>query len=186
MYAFMIKNLRFLFILSFLFIFAENLAQEGVATKKPIPNFGPTHPIENPDYKTSLSEEYKVVFDISKASEDPTEVNKYVETVARFLNMHVEAGKLLNSIHVYVVMHGPAAQTLLKNEFYQELFNTNNPNIALFEALSQHGVEILLCGQTSIARNISAERRIPETKISLSAMTALIQLQNNGYRLIQF
>ena len=186
MYAFMIQNLRLLLFLSLLLMFSQSFAQEPIVLEKPIANFGRTYPIENPDYKTSLSEEYKVVFDISKASEDPAEVNKYVETVARFLNMHVEAGKPLNSMHVYVVMHGPAAQTLLKNEFYKELFSTDNPNIALYEALSTHGVEFLLCGQTSIARNISEERRIPEAKISLSAMTALIQLLNDGYRLIQF
>ncbi|MEP6262939.1 MAG: DsrE family protein [Gillisia sp.] len=182
----MIKKLRFLILLGILSIFSEGFAQESVSVEKPITNFGPSYPIENPDYKTSLAEEYKVVFDISKASEDPSEVNKYVETVARFLNMHVEAGKPLNSMKVYVIMHGPAAQTLLKDEFYKEIFNSSNPNIPLYEALNKQGVEFLLCGQTSISRNISEERRIPETKISLSAMTALIQLQNEGYRLIQF
>ena len=182
----MIKNLPLLFFLSMLFIFSESFAQAPVATETPISNFGPTFPIENPEYKTSLSEEYKVVFDITNASEDPSELNKYVEAVARFLNMHVEAGKPLNTMDLYVVIHGGAAQTLLKNEFYQELYHTDNPNIALFEALNDQGVQIILCGQTSVARNISKERRIPETKISLSAMTALIQLQNDGYKLISF
>lgn len=182
----MFKNLHVLFFLSTLFIFSASVAQNKIAPEKPISNFGPTYPIENPDYKTSLSEEYKVVFDITKTSEDPSEVNRYVEAVARFLNMHVEAGKPLNSMDVYIVMHGGAAQTLLKNEFYNEVYETDNPNIALFEALNEQGVQIILCGQTSKARNISEERRIPETKISLSAMTALIQLQNDGYRLIQF
>lgn len=181
----MFKKIQVLFFLSFLIVFSESFAQDQVATEKPISNFGPTHPIENPDYKTSLFEEYKVVFDITNASEDPSELNKYVEAVARFLNMHVEAGKPLNSMHVYIVMHGGAAQTLLKNEFYNEVYKTDNPNIALFEALNETGVQIILCGQTAQARNISEERRIPEAKISLSAMTALIQLQNDGYRLIR-
>ncbi len=181
----MIKKVQVLFFLSFLFIFSESFAQNQDTPEKPISNFGPTYPIENPDYKTSLSEKYKVVFDITKASEDSSEVNRYVEAVARFLNMHVEAGKPLNSMDVYIVMHGGAAQTLLKNEFYKDVYKTDNPNIALFEALSETGVQIILCGQTAQARNISEERRIPETKISLSAMTALIQLQNDGYRLIR-
>lgn len=181
----MINKVQILFFLGFLFIFSEGFAQNKVAPEKPISNFGPTYPIENPDYKTSLSQEYKVVFDITKASGDSSEVNRYVEAVARFLNMHVEAGKPLNSMDVSIVMHGGAAQTLLKNEFYKEVYKTDNPNIALFEALNEHGVQIILCGQTSVARNISEERRIPEAQISLSAMTALIQLQNDGYRLIR-
>ncbi len=83
-------------------------------------------------------------------------------------------------------MHGEAANSLLKNEFYKELYQQDNPNIGLLEALSQNNVEILLCGQTAVHRNIPMERRIPETKLALSAMTALIQLQNEGYRLISF
>jgi len=181
------KNyLQILFVLSFIFVYSRSAAQNQPEPGMVISEFGPTYNIENPEYKTSLSQAYKVVFDITQTSEDPSEINRYIETVARFLNMHVKAGKPLNTMDIFVVMHGGAAQTLLKNEFYREVYKTDNPNIALFEALSENGVQIILCGQTAMARNITEERRIPLAQISLSAMTALVQLQNEGYRLISF
>ena len=181
------KNyLQILFVLSFIFVNSNTAAQNQPEPGIVISEFGPSYNIENPDYKTSLTQAFKVVFDITKTSEDPSEINKYIETVARFLNIHAKAGKPLNTMEVFVVVHGGAAQTLLKNEFYQEVYKTDNPNIALFEALSDNGVQIVLCGQTAMARNITEERRIPSAQISLSAMTALVQLQNEGFRLINF
>lgn len=172
--------------LSFFFICSVTLAQMQPVPGKVITNFGSTYPIEDPDFHTELGEEYKVVFDISKAPVDPSQLNKTIETVARFLNMHKEAGKPLNTMKVSVVMHGEAAFSLLQNEYYKEKYNTENPNIELLKALVANDVRIILCGQTAIHRNIQEERRIPEAKIALSAMTALIQLQNDDYRLINF
>lgn len=169
-----------------LFIFSESFGQAKPLKGNIITEFGPTYKIDNPDFSTSISENYKVVFDISKAPEDPSEVNKYVEGVARFLNMHSEAGKPAATMDVAVVLHGEAAQGLLKNQYYQEKYKVDNPNQALFEALSKNGVRLILCGQTAMHRNITEERRIPEAKLALSAMTALIQLQNDEYRLISF
>ena len=180
------NHLQILFVLSFIFVNSNTTAQNQPEPGMVISEFGPSYNIENPDYKTSLTQEFKVVFDITEISEDPSEINKYIETAARFLNIHARAGKPLNTMEVFVVIHGGAAQTLLKNESYQEVYKTDNPNIALFEALSDNGVQIILCGQTAMARNITEERRISQAQISLSAMTALIQLQNEGFRLINF
>lgn len=182
----MSKKFFFLMMLGSLFIFSESFGQAKPLKGNIITEFGPTYKIDNPDFPTSISENYKVVFDISKAPENPSEVNKYVEGVARFLNMHSEAGKPVATMDVAVVLHGEAAQGLLQNTYYQEKYGVDNPNQALFEALHKNGVQLILCGQTAMHRNITEERRIPEAKIALSAMTALIQLQNNEYRLISF
>lgn len=84
----------------FLFISSAVIAQTQAIPGKVITSFGATYPIENPDFPTAIAEEYKVVFDISEAPEDPSQVNKTIETVARFLNMHKEAGKSLNTMQV--------------------------------------------------------------------------------------
>lgn len=179
------ENLKKFLRYSFCLVCAVTFAQQPVKGKV-ISEFGPTYIIEDTDIPTIISEDYKVVFDIAKAPKDPSQINKYVEGVARFLNMHVEAGKPLNTMDVAVVIHGEAAFGLLKNEYYKEVYSVDNPNLELFRALHQNGVRIILCGQTAAHRNISEERRIPETKIALSAMTALIQLQNDDYRFISF
>ena len=151
-----------------------------------IPASGKTYAVSNPDFKTNTALVYKAVFDVSKAPEDPSKRNPYAETIARFLNMHEKAGVPQQQLNVRMAMHGQAAYGLLTNAAYKEKFGVDNPNIALFKALDQAGVEVILCGQTAGSRNITAERRLPLTQVALSAMTILIQSQEEGYHLIAF
>jgi len=161
-------------------------AQKDRIPGKVIKNHGATYAVDNPDYKTNLEEEYKVVFDVSSAPEDPAVTNKWIGTIARFLNMHVQDGKSTETLHPVMVMHGNASYGLLKNEYYKEKFGVDNPNIDLIEALKNANVTIILCGQTAAHRDLTEERRLSDISVSLSAMTALIQLQNRGYQLINF
>lgn len=163
-------------------ITAQSTAQPGHV----IPEFGKTYTIDNPDFKTDTNLVFKAVFDVSKAPEDPSKRNPYIETIARFLNMHQKAGVPVQNLKVRMAMHGQASYGLLKNEHYREKFGVDNPNIALLEAIDKTGVEIILCGQTAGSRNLSKDRRIPLTKLALSAMTILIQSQEEGYNLIAF
>lgn len=170
------------------FAFAKTLLAQS-PTKiqgKVIPGFGPTYAVENPDFKTDTTLVFKAVFDVAKAPEDPSKRNPYIETIARFLNMHENAGVPVQNVKVRMAMHGQASYGLLKNEYYKEKFGVDNPNIALLEAIEAAGVEVLLCGQTAGSRNLSPERRIALTKVALSAMTILIQSQEEGYHLIAF
>jgi intracellular sulfur oxidation DsrE/DsrF family protein len=161
---------------------AQSTAQSGNV----IPEFGKTYTVDTPDFTTNTDLIFKAVFDVSKAPEDPSARNPYIETIARFLNMHEKAGVPVSNLKVRMAMHGQASYGLLKNEYYKEKFGVDNPNIALLEAIDKTGVEIILCGQTAGARNLSEERRIPLTKVALSAMTILIQSQEEGYRMIAF
>lgn len=170
-----------------LFAFAKAAKAQTTATPGPvISNFGKTYPVENPDFITDTSQVFKAVFDVSKAPEDPATRNPYIETIARFLNMHAKAGVPIEKLQVRMAMHGQASYGLLKNEFYKEKYGVDNPNIALLEAIDNAGVDIILCGQTAGARNISEERRIPLTQTALSAMTILLQSQAEGFGLIAF
>lgn len=153
---------------------------------KAVPGFGSTYEVVSPTYPTHLEEEFKVVFDVSSAPEDPSVRNKWVETVARFLNMHVAAGKSKETLKAAVTLHGNASYGLLKESFYKEKFGVSNPNTDLFKALQEAGVQLIFCGQTAAHRNLTPERRLEGLQVSLSAMTALIQLQNQGYQLINF
>lgn len=151
-----------------------------------IPEFGKTFIVENPDFKTNTDTVFNVVFDVYKAPQDPSQLNKTVETLARFLNMHKKAGVPVQNMNVRMALHGPAAYGVLNDEYYEAQFGVKNPNIKLFEALDKAGVAIILCGQTAHSRNITQERRLPLTQVALSAMTVLIQSQEEGYQLISF
>ena len=73
------KNyLQILFILSFIFVCSHTTAQSQPEPGMVISEFGPSYNIENPDYKTSLTQAFKVVFDITETSEDPSEINNVI------------------------------------------------------------------------------------------------------------
>lgn len=172
--------------LFFFFAFAEiGIAQEQIIGPL-IEDFGNTYTVPAPDLPVNTTEDYKVVFDIAKAPEDPASLNLYFNTVVRFLNMHVAAGVDKNRLKPVLVIHGSAAFGLLKNEYYKEKFGVDNPNLALLNKLHSLDVPVLLCGQTAGSRDISKDKRWEHTTLALSAMTALIHYQNLGYALISF
>jgi intracellular sulfur oxidation DsrE/DsrF family protein len=178
------KKLTFIFCL---FAFAKAYSQQPVAQYgNVISEFGKTYEVPNPDFKTDTNLVFKAVFDVSKAPEDKSARNPYIETIARFLNMHEKAGVPAKNLHVRMAMHGQASYGLLTNEAYKEKFGVDNPNIELLKAIGKAGVDIILCGQTAGARNITEDRRLPLTQTALSAMTILIQSQGEGFRLIAF
>ena len=158
-------------------------AQEN---QKIVKDFGQTFDVENPDIKTDLNANHKIIFDVTQSSEDKSVVNKYIETAARFLNMHAKAGLQPEQLHVAITIHGGAWQDIMTNEAYKEKFGVDNPNFELINQLTEAGVDIILCGQTAGARGLNKTNVNPNVKFALSAMTALLQYQNNGYRFMKF
>ncbi len=179
------KHLHFACILSSV-VFSIGIAQEEKKAGPIIANYGKVWPIENSDYKTNLNAEFKVVFDIMGSPESPEDINKTIETAARFLNMHTQSGVPREQLKVALVVHNKASKDIIHNEAYRSRYGVDNPNYEMVKALMEAGTEIIFCGQSSKSRNFPKEDLIPGCKIALSAMTALIQFQNEGYQLIKF
>ncbi len=150
-----------------------------------IPEFGKTFNIENPDIPVDTTQNMAVIFDISSSADDRSVMNKNIETAARFLNMHAAAGFKKEQLKVAMVIHGGAWQDILKDEVYREKFNLSNPNTSLINALSDVGVEVILCGQTAGFREIDKEDLNENVKMALSAMTTLIQYNKKGYTILK-
>lgn len=151
-----------------------------------IPEFGTTYEVKNPDFETVTAQDFKVVFDIGRQFDNPKKVNPLFNTAARYLNMHAKAGVPKENMKVALVVHGAAANDLLNNSKYNELYQTDNPNLPLLTALNKAGVAIILCGQTAAHRKINKDDVHENVQFALSAMTALVTLQNLEYRLINF
>ena len=147
-----------------------------------IQDYGAVWEIENPDFAMDKSQEFKVVFDVKVGPESDTEVNRNLNTVARFLNMHAQHGVPTSQLKAALIVHGTAARNLLTDEGHQQRYGVPNPNRELVEQLMEANVEVIMCGQSSKTRDLPKEELIPGVKIALSAMTANIQLQNQGYR----
>ncbi|MBS9464123.1 DsrE family protein [Flagellimonas sp. 389] len=178
-------NLKLIPAMLFIIISTYAISQEKKAGPV-IENYGKVWEIKNPDFKTDVNQEFKVVFDIMNSPESHSEINRTIETAARFLNMHAQGGVHVEQLKVALVVHNKASKDITHNEAYNAKYGVDNPNYNMVKSLMDAGVEIIYCGQSSKSRNFPKEELIPDVKIALSAMTALIQLQNNGYQLIKF
>lgn len=177
--------MRVLFNLWFCFFGFLLLGQEKKAG--PIINdFGEVWEIPNPDFKTDTSQTYKAVFDIMNSPDDPTVLNSSLETAARFLNMHTQAGIPTNQLRVALVVHNKASKDLLLSQHYETRYGCANPNEPMIKQLLQADVDIVFCGQSSYSRNFPIDQCIDGVQLGLSAMTALIHYQNLDYRFIKF
>lgn len=147
-----------------------------------IESAGPVYDVPDPTFATPTDLTYRVVFEVANGASEPDRQNQQLGTIARFLNMHAQAGVPAAQIRVAAVVHGTAGKELLLDQAYREEFGTANPNTALIRELIAAGAQIVLCGQTAAARGIDRDRLQPGVKVSLSAMTALFVLQERGYR----
>jgi len=148
--------------------------------------FGPVFDVPEPDFVTGTERDYRAVFDVARAPDEPDRVNPSIETLARFLNMHKRAGVPDERIHVALVLHGSAAKAALEDDAYRKRHNVDNPNQELLQALRAAGVRIVLCGQSAASRGFERAELAAPVELALSAMTALITLQSDGYELIAF
>lgn len=134
------------------------------------------------DFVTPTDRDYKVAFEIAQPSSSPDQLNPTINTVARFLNMHAQAGVSEDRLSGAIVAHGPASFELLDNEAYRARFGVDNPNAEVIKELIANGQPVLLCGQSAASRNVPTEGLIPGVQVALSAITAFMLLQEQGYR----
>lgn len=151
-----------------------------------IADFGPAYAVPDPGLATPMLQEFKVRFDVNTTPDDPKVLNRSLETAARFLNMHGKAGMSASRLKVAIVVHGAAGKDVLSNEAYRKRHGVDNPNVPLLAALKGAGVRVYLCGQTAGSRGISAGELTPPAQMALSAMTAHLVLQSEGYVLNPF
>ena len=129
---------------------------------------------------------FKVLFDTAKGAE-AGKVNRTLNTAARFLNMHAEAGVAEKNMKLAVVFHGKGSFDITQDSYYGEKFEgAENTNAALVQALLDKGVRVILCGQSAAYYDISNADLLPGVEMALSAMTAHALLQQQGYRLNPF
>lgn len=162
-------------------------ALHGQDARRPGPvitSTGPVFPVPDPDMATPLTHTFRAVWEVATRAGEPDEINPSFFNAARFLNMHVQAGVPREQLRLALVVHGPAGSDLLQDATYRERFGVANPNLRVMEELAAAGVRIILCGQTAAARDLPRDALAPQVEVALSAMTAFVLLQDEGYRLI--
>ncbi len=173
---------------SFLILFSTSIFSQEIKPKKGpvIKNFGQVYTIENPDLLLDVNKKYKVIFDIYSDEKRVKNLNSSINTVARFINMHSLQGVDLSNLNIVVVLHGEATKNALTNEAFQEYHVVKNPNTELISVLKAANVKIYVCGQSFASQEFERKDLSKNVEMSLSALTALVYYQSEGYQLITF
>jgi intracellular sulfur oxidation DsrE/DsrF family protein len=178
------SSLPFFLVCSFL------LCSSGILAQTPqfpiVKGFGGIYEIKDASERPDPTREYKILVDLATASENDKEINRWVDNVARLMNLHGLAGVPQNKLRVKVVIHGGGVFTLLKDEKYQEKYQVNNPNLKVFQALQDAGAEVMICGQSMVIRKLSKEDLWPGVKIAHSALTTITTYEPQGYTVLKF
>lgn len=178
------KIFRFL-CLALVFLALQTSASEP-ATGPVIENFGPAFTLPEGSFNLLPDQQYKVVMDIGEGPDDPTALNRRIESAARFLNMHSRNGIKPENLSVAIVLHGSATKSALNEEAHAKHFDVPNGNRELLKALGVAGVNIYVCGQSASYYGYGVEDLLSEAKMAVSAMTAHVRLQQDGYQAILF
>lgn len=164
---------------------AQDTLRPGFHAGTVIKDFGPVATVEGHE-PIPASATFSVAFDVAEAAK-PGAINRTLESAARFVNMHAEAGVPRDAVRVAVVVHGPASFDLTNSAIYGKKHDgAANANLAAIAALIDNGVEIHLCGQSAAGQGITRADLAPGVKLALSAMTAHALLQQHGYTLNPF
>lgn len=170
---------------SIVLIQISDLSADNKSVKGPVfSKYGPVFPIKNRDIALPENHTYKIVFDITKTSQDEFQINRRLESVARFINMHVMNGVKLENLDLAVVIHGAATRDGLTQKAYQERYFDDNPTLEMIEQLDAKGVKFYQCGQSIEFMGIKKTELAPQINLALSAMTMLAVLQSDGFNLV--
>jgi len=151
-----------------------------------VKKFGPVFAVPVGSFNLETDQQYKVVMDIAKGPDDPSELNRSIESAARFLNMHARNDIKPENLQLAIVLHGSGARAALNEQAHAKHFDVANGSSALIEALGNAGVEIYLCGQTAGYYGYGLDDLLPQVTMAVSAMTAHVRLQQEGYQGILF
>ncbi|WP_373494501.1 DsrE family protein [Aquiflexum sp.] len=173
-------------LLSFLLILIVDVSFAQTAQFPIVQGFGGIYEIPEASESPDPNGNYKIIIDLVSASEDPKQINRMVDNIARMINLHGIAGVPRENIKVKVAVHGGAIFSILNDSFYEKLYGIKNPNLPVYEALKDVGVEFYICGQSLIAREMNTTDVWDGAEIALSMLTTLTTYVPQGYMLLRF
>jgi intracellular sulfur oxidation DsrE/DsrF family protein len=172
------RSLALLTAATFVMLAPPVVAQTGEALIRKV---GANTPIANPTFAGQKNLVYKVAWDVTEGAAKPEEPTAGFARPANFLVMADQNGLDRKKVHLAIIVHGSATQTLLGNDAYKAATGQDNPNIALLEALNDAGVQVIVCGQALVNRKVPRDKILSFVKVSTSATLARATLHAQGY-----
>ncbi len=151
-----------------------------------IEGYGGIVAVEGDVFKPDPNQEYKLIFDVTLRPGEPGDVNPGLDGVARVLNLHVYAGVPKENLHVVVAVRQGGTYSVMKNDFYQEKYEVDNPNIDLIRKLKEAGVDIYVCGQTLNRAKIAVDNVLNDVEVAVSTFTTTTHFRMKGYAYYKF
>lgn len=162
------------------FAAASAVAEDAKWINPTITDFGAVVSLPDTGMQPSKDIDYKVVFNVTMGG-DSDKANPGLDRVARAVNIFTSAGVPASHLHFVVVVHGPATPSVLDNQHYREKFNIDNPSVKLISELTKAGVKVVVCGQ-ALAHNKFPHGWVNrEVEVTLSAISDVIILEQQGY-----
>ena len=177
----------FLFFLCVTTCFTTSYSQKNQTKAGPVfKDFGEVYAVKNADLLLDTDKKYKVIFDVYTDDKKSGMMNPLINTVARFMNMHGQNGVPQENMDLVIVLHGAATKNALSDKAFKKNYKSKNPNTDLIAALQEKNVQIYVCGQSLLSKGYDAQDVSKNVQVSLSALTALVKYQEDGYQLINF
>jgi intracellular sulfur oxidation DsrE/DsrF family protein len=138
-------------------------------------------PIPKPEFPSPVGLDYKVAWDITEGAEKPGDMTRGYAVPATFLMMTDASGIPRKNVHLAIIVHGTATRTLLQNDAYKAMTGSDNPNVAVLQALHDAGVKVIVCGQALVNRKVPRDQLLPFVEVSIAATLARATLHAQGY-----
>ncbi|WP_340153283.1 DsrE family protein [uncultured Marivirga sp.] len=179
--------MKFYFNILFVSILISSTAFAQEAQFPIVEGYGGIYKIQDVVEELQEGEKVKVIVEVVSGNETPEKHSFWVNNIARLMNLHGIEGVSAEDLQVKIIVHGSAVFDLLSNGNYFEKYRIpKNPNIPIWEALSNAGAEVIICGQSLIARELGRDEIWENTQVATSALTTITKNVADGYVLIKF
>jgi len=180
----MTRQLRAL-VLAVLAATASPAVVAGQGGEALIRKVGTPAPVPNPTFAGDKTVDYKVAWDVTEAPAAPGDLTPGIARPASFLMLAEANGIDRARVHLAILVYGGATSAVLTNEAYRAATGVDNPNIALLRAMTDAGVQVIVCGQALAGKKIARDQVLPFVKVATSATFARATLHAQGYATFQ-
>lgn len=160
------------------------VAEDGFWQTPVVTHAGRMHPLPDAAYQPDRTATYKVVFAMTRGSDDPGQVNPALQRVARTVNLYAGAGVPLEHMKFVAIASGAATAMVLDDAHYKEQYGVSNPNLPVIRELRKDGIDVAVCGQAVAEHDYQYDWVDGDVTMALSALTTITELQQKGYALM--
>jgi intracellular sulfur oxidation DsrE/DsrF family protein len=157
-------------------------AQTGDALLREI---GGTPAVTDPTFRAPADLTYRLAWHVTEAPAEANGIAPGLRNPPNLLRQLESNGVPRRNIKLAVIVHGTATPSLLNNAAYTARTGAENGSLALLTALHDAGVQIIVCGQALINRNVPRDQLLPFVQVATTATSAHAILAAQGYEIFR-